>query len=173
MAIKIINLRKEYKDVIAVNNINLEIKEGELFALLGVNGAGKTTLIKMLSTLTKPTSGDAFINGYSINKEEDKIKEIIDISMQETAIARKLTVDENIEFYARLNGQTKDEIIESKKYLYDVFNLDKVKEVANSVPKSSMIKRSQVKICSEEESCVLSSSEIVFPKISNNSCDVK
>ena len=126
--IKIINLRKEYKDVIAVNNINLEIKEGELFALLGVNGAGKTTLIKMLSTLTKPTSGDAFINGYSINKEEDKIKEIIDISMQETAIARKLTVDENIEFYARLNGQTKDEIIESKKYLYDVFNLDKVKD---------------------------------------------
>ena len=128
MSIKIINLRKEYKDVIAVNDINLEIKEGELFALLGVNGAGKTTLIKMLSTLTKPTSGDAFINGYSINKEEDKIKEIIDISMQETAIARKLTVDENIEFYARLNGQTKDEIIESKKYLYDVFNLDKVKD---------------------------------------------
>ena len=125
MSIKIINLRKEYKDVIAVNNLNLEIKEGELFALLGVNGAGKTTLIKMLSTLTKPTSGDAFINGYSINKDEDKIKEIIDISMQETAIARKLTVDENIEFYARLNGQTKDEIIESKKYLYDAFNLDK------------------------------------------------
>ena len=79
MSIKIINLRKEYKDVIAVNDINLEIKEGELFALLGVNGAGKTTLIKMLSTLTKPTSGDAFINGYSINKDEDKIKEIIDI----------------------------------------------------------------------------------------------
>ena len=128
MSIKIINLRKEYKDVIAVNDINLEIKEGELFALLGVNGAGKTTLIKMLSTLTKPTSGDAFINGYSINKDEDKIKEIIDISMQETAIARKLTVDENIEFYARLNGQTKDEIIESKKYLYDAFNLDKVKD---------------------------------------------
>ena len=128
MSIKIINLRKEYKDVIAVNDINLEIKEGELFALLGVNGAGKTTLIKMLSTLTKPTSGDAFINGYSINKDEDKIKEIIDISMQETAIARKLTVDENIEFYARLNGQTKEEIIKSKKYLYDVFNLDKVKD---------------------------------------------
>ena len=127
MSIKIVNLRKEYKDVIAVNDINLEIKEGELFALLGVNGAGKTTLINMLSTLTKPTRGEAFINGYSINKEEDKIKEIIDISMQETAIARKLTVEENIEFYARLNGQSKDEIIENKKYLYDVFNLDKVK----------------------------------------------
>ena len=127
MSIKIVNLRKEYKDVIAVNDINLEIKEGELFALLGVNGAGKTTLIKMLSTLTKPTRGEAFINGYSINKEEDKIKEIIDISMQETAIARKLTVEENIEFYARLNGQSKEEIIENKKYLYDVFNLDKVK----------------------------------------------
>ena len=82
MSIKIINLRKEYKDVIAVNDINLEIKEGELFALLGVNGAGKTTLIKMLSTLTKPTSGDAFINGYSINKEEDKIKELISLGVK-------------------------------------------------------------------------------------------
>ena len=106
-SIKTKKLTKKFKDKVAVNEVDLLIKEGELFALLGVNGAGKTTLIKMLSTLTKPTSGEAFINGYSINKEEDKIKEIIDISMQETAIARKLTVEENIEFYARLNGQSK------------------------------------------------------------------
>ena len=94
-AIKISNLRKEFKDTVAVKNLNLEIEEGELFSLLGVNGAGKTTTIKMLATLTKPTSGEASIFGYYIGKDDDKIKEIIDISMQETAVARKLTVEEN------------------------------------------------------------------------------
>ena len=63
-AIKIIDLTKEYKDIVAVDKLNLEIEEGILFSLLGVNGAGKTTTIKMLSTLTKPTEGDAFILGH-------------------------------------------------------------------------------------------------------------
>ena len=127
MSIKIKNLRKEYKDVVAVNGVNLDIKEGELFSLLGINGAGKTTLIKMLATLLEPTSGDAFIYDKSITKDSDLVKEYIDISMQETAIARKLTVDENIEFYARLNGIKDNEIKERKEYLYNVFNLDKIK----------------------------------------------
>lgn len=127
-AIRINNLRKEYKDVVAVDDLNLEINEGELFSLLGVNGAGKTTTIKMLSTLTEPTSGDAFIYDYSILKDSEKIKEIIDISMQETAVARKLTVSENIEFYAGLSGQSKEEIEESKKKVYKTFGLDKVKD---------------------------------------------
>lgn len=125
-AIRINNLRKEYDDVVAVNDLNLEIEEGELFSLLGVNGAGKTTTIKMLSTLTKPTSGDAFIYNYSILSDDDKIKELIDISMQETAVARKLTVEENIEFYAKLSGQTKEEIEKTKEYVYNSFKLDKV-----------------------------------------------
>lgn len=125
-AIKITNLRKEYKDVVAVDDLNLEINEGELFSLLGVNGAGKTTTIKMLATLTKPTSGDATIYDYSILNNEDKIKELVDISMQETAIARKLTVDENIEFYAKLSGQSNLEVENAKKTIYDAFGLDKV-----------------------------------------------
>ena len=125
-AIKISNLTKQYKDVLAVDNLNLEIYEGELFSLLGVNGAGKTTTIKMLSTLVKPTSGDATIHGFSILKKDDKIKELIDISMQETAIARKLTVDENIEFYAKLSGQSKEEIKTTKEKLYKAFSLDYV-----------------------------------------------
>ena len=125
-AIKITNLRKEYKDVVAVDDLNLEINEGELFSLLGVNGAGKTTTIKMLATLTKPTSGDATIYNYSILNNEDKIKELVDISMQETAIARKLTVDENIEFYAKLSGQNNEEVENAKKTIYDAFGLDKV-----------------------------------------------
>ena len=112
--IKIDHLRKEYKDTIAVEDLSLEIEEGELFALLGVNGAGKTTTIKMLSTLTSPTSGDALIDGYSILKDDQKIKELVDVSMQETSIARKLTVEENIAFYASLSGQSKEEVEKSK-----------------------------------------------------------
>ena len=125
-AIKINNLTKEFKDLVAVDNLNLEIYEGELFSLLGVNGAGKTTTIKMLATLTKPTSGDATIFDYSILKDEDKIKEIIDISMQETAIARKLTVNENLDFYAKLSGQTPEEAKKSKERIIKSFELDKV-----------------------------------------------
>lgn len=125
--IRINNLRKEYKDVVAVNNLNLEINEGELFSLLGVNGAGKTTTIKMLATLLKPTSGEAFIYDYDISKDDDKIKGIVDISMQETAIARKLTVEENIEFYGKLSGMSKEELEKGKEELYHDFGLDKVK----------------------------------------------
>ena len=125
-AITIKSLRKEYKDIVAVDDLNLEIEEGELFSLLGVNGAGKTTTIKMLSTLTKPTSGDAYIYDYSIIKDPDKIKEIVDISMQETAVARKLTVEENIDFYAKLSGQKEEEIENIQKYIYSSFELDKV-----------------------------------------------
>ena len=125
-AIKINNLTKVYKDITAVDNLNLEIYEGELFALLGVNGAGKTTTIKMLSTLTKPTSGDALIFDSSILSDEDKIKEVIDVSMQETAIARKLTVEENIDFYAKLSGQSNEELQETKEKIIESFELSKV-----------------------------------------------
>lgn len=127
-AIKITDLKKNYKDITAVDGINLEISEGELFSLLGVNGAGKTTTIKMLSTLTAPSSGDAEIFGCSILRDKYRIKEMIDISMQETAVARKLTVKENIEFYAKLSGLDDKGTKESEKYVYDVFGLDKVKD---------------------------------------------
>lgn len=127
IAIKTDNLTKKYKDVVAVDGLNLEIEEGELFSLLGVNGAGKTTTVKMLATLVKPTSGDAYIMGKSIVKEPDKVKGVIDIAMQETAVARKLTVDENLEFYAGLSGQDKEEIQKSKEFVYKSFGLSKVK----------------------------------------------
>lgn len=125
-AIKINDLTKNYKDVTAVDRLNLEIYEGELFSLLGINGAGKTTTIKMLATLVKPTSGDAKVFDYSILKDEERIKEIIDISMQETAIARKLTVEENIEFYGKLSGLDKLELNETKKVIYETFGFDKI-----------------------------------------------
>ena len=98
--IQITNLTKKYKEKIAVNNINLTIKEGELFALLGTNGAGNTTTIKMLSTLILPTEGEIKIAGYDIAKDSVKIKEIVNVSPQETAIAPNLTVKENLDFMA-------------------------------------------------------------------------
>ena len=93
-------LTKKFKDKIAVNEINLNIKQGELFALLGVNGAGKTTTIKMLSGLILPTSGEIKIDDKSMKKDVFKIKEILNVSPQETAIAPNLTVKENLEFMA-------------------------------------------------------------------------
>ncbi len=99
-AIKINNLTKKYDDIVAVNALNLEIKQGELFSLLGVNGAGKTTIIKMLTCLIRPTSGDALILDNSINTDLDKIKKIINVSPQETAIALNLSVRENLTFIA-------------------------------------------------------------------------
>ena len=82
--IKINNLTKKYKDKLAVDNLNLEIKTGELFSLLGTNGAGKTTTIKMLSTLILPTSGEVEINNLDLVKDSSKIKEIINISVSYT-----------------------------------------------------------------------------------------
>ena len=131
-AIKIEGLCKRYKEVVAVDNLTLTIEEGELFSLLGVNGAGKTTTVKMLATLVNPTEGDAFIFGHSICSEKNNVKELVDISMQETAVARKLTVRENIDFYAALSGQNKEEILKTREYVYNVFGLDKVQNVRAS-----------------------------------------
>ena len=72
LAIKTIDLVKRYKDLTAVDKLNLEIQQGELFSLLGVNGAGKTTVIKMLSCLTRPTAGDALVGGHSVNKSRSR-----------------------------------------------------------------------------------------------------
>jgi ABC-2 type transport system ATP-binding protein len=125
-AIRIRDLTKKYKEVVAVDALSLDIEQGELFALLGVNGAGKTTTLKMLSTLLAPTSGDALLDGKSICRDGDAVREILDISMQETAVARKLTVAENVAFYAALSGQTKEEAAASARAVSDIFGLDSV-----------------------------------------------
>ncbi len=107
-AIKAIKLVKRYKNVTAVDRLNLEIRQGELFSLLGVNGAGKTTTIKMLSCLTIPTDGDAFVGGYSVTKEAEKVKRLIGISPQETAVAPNLSVKENLELICGIHGFSKE-----------------------------------------------------------------
>ena len=107
-AIRIDNLTKKYKDVVAVNMLNLSVRRGELLSLLGVNGAGKTTTIKMLSCLTQPTSGDAFIIGKSICKDTAAVKSLIAVSPQETAVAPGLSVWENLELMCGVHGFTKE-----------------------------------------------------------------
>ena len=101
-------LVKQYKTLTAVDGLSLSIRRGELFALLGVNGAGKTTAIKMLSCLSAPTSGDATVGGFSITKEPDKVKRLIGVSPQETAVAPNLTVKENLELICGIHGFTKE-----------------------------------------------------------------
>ena len=106
-AIKTIDLVKRYKTLTAVDKLNLEIRQGELFSLLGVNGAGKTTVIKMLSCLTKPTGGDAVVGGYSVTKEPEQVKRLIGVSPQETAVAPNLSVKENLELICGIHGFSK------------------------------------------------------------------
>jgi ABC-2 type transport system ATP-binding protein len=107
-AIKTMELVKQYKNITAVDKLHLEIRQGELFSLLGVNGAGKTTTIKMLTCLTKPTSGDAFVGGYSVIKDSEKIKQLIGVSPQETAVAPNLSVEENLELICGIHGFSKE-----------------------------------------------------------------
>lgn len=122
-AIEIKNLCKTFGTKKAVDNLNLEIKKGELFSLLGVNGAGKTTTIKMLCGLCSATSGDATLEGFSIANEPIKVKEVINVSPQETAIAQNLTVKENLEFIAGIYGASKPEQIEKAQKMIEDFNL--------------------------------------------------
>jgi ABC-2 type transport system ATP-binding protein len=107
-AIRIEGLTKKYKDVVAVDNLSLTVRKGELFSLLGVNGAGKTTVIKMLSCLTQPTSGDAFLGGYSICKDANAVKAFIGVSPQETAVASGLTAYENLRLMCGVHGFSKE-----------------------------------------------------------------
>ncbi len=124
-------LNKKFKDKIAVNEIDLNIKQGELFALLGVNGAGKTTTIKMLSGLILPTSGEIIIENMNMKKDVFKIKEILNVSPQETAIAPNLTVKENLEFMAGVY-QIKDK----EKKIDELIKQFKLDEVLNKKAKT-------------------------------------
>ena len=125
-AIKTTSLVKRYKNITAVDKLDLEIRKGELFSLLGVNGAGKTTTIKMLSCLTQPTDGDAFVGGYSVTKESEQVKRLIAVSPQETAIAPGLSVKENLELICGIHGFSKEKTSAKIAELSEQFALDDV-----------------------------------------------
>jgi len=107
-AITVENLVKKFEDVTAVDGISLQVKKGELFGLLGPNGAGKSTAINILCGLTKPTSGAAKVGGYDVQRETGKVKELIGVCLQETAIYPYLTGAENMELFGNLHAMNKE-----------------------------------------------------------------
>lgn len=125
-AIRIEGLTKRYRDVVAVDSLTLCVKEGELLALLGVNGAGKTTTVKMLSCLTEPTEGDAYLLGKSIRKEAAQVKSVIAISPQESAVAPGLSVRENLELMCGVQGFDKKKRRERLSELTELLSLGEV-----------------------------------------------
>ncbi|MBR5438869.1 MAG: ABC transporter ATP-binding protein [Clostridia bacterium] len=128
--ISINNLTKDYKTTRALKGVSLEIEQGKLFGLLGVNGAGKTTLIKILCGLTKKTSGTITVNGLNLDSDINSIKQIIDVSPQETAVATNLTVLENLEFFANIYNSC------DKEYLNNIINTFGLSGVLNQTAKT-------------------------------------
>ena len=123
------NLTRKYGEKTAVDNLSLTVGEGELFALLGVNGAGKTTTIRMLSCLSKPTSGEAFVDGHSCTGESRAVKQVIGLSPQDTAVADHLTVRENLEFMAAVYGCSKQEVKQRTDRIIGDFHLGEVEQL--------------------------------------------
>ena len=123
-AIKIESLTKQFEDKTALENLNLQVAKGELFGLLGPNGAGKTTTINILCGLIKPTSGTAKVCGYDVQKETQKVKELIGVCTQETAIYPYLTGAENLELFGNLNGMNKKALKERSRMLLTQIGLN-------------------------------------------------
>lgn len=132
-AIVLKNLRKEFGSKVAVKDSTLEIEEGILFSLLGVNGAGKTTTIRMLTGLSKPSSGDAYVCGHNILTELDEVKAISNLSTQETSVAPNLTVEENLMFIAQIYGLPK---VDAKKKVEQIIKQFSLEEIQNNKSKT-------------------------------------
>lgn len=122
-AIQTYQLTKIFDSLVAVDSIELNIQRGELFALLGPNGAGKTTTINMLCCLLKPTSGIARIMGYDINQQPFKIKEIIGVAPQETAISEHLNTQENMNLIGKIHGINSPELRMRSQQLLETMGL--------------------------------------------------
>lgn len=134
MTIELKKLTKSFGDRVAVDNLSLNIKKGEFFALLGSNGAGKTTTIKMMGGLQTPSSGDIKMNGKSILSNLQVAKRIMNISPQETAVAPNLSVKENLEFIAKIYGCDKKKATSRAIEMMDMFGLtDRSKEKAKTL----------------------------------------
>jgi ABC-2 type transport system ATP-binding protein len=121
--IKTQGLTRRFNQLVAVDNLNLEINEGEIFGLVGPDGAGKTTTLRLLAGILAPTAGDAYLAGHSIIKNSEKIKEIIAYMPQRFGLYEDLTVRENMNFYAAIYGTTKQERAKRLKTLLDFTRL--------------------------------------------------
>jgi ABC-type multidrug transport system ATPase subunit len=110
--VKTSNLSKSYGDIFAIKDVNIEINKGEIFGLMGPNGAGKSTLIRILSTLTRSSSGKASIFGYDLRKDQRQVKKLIGIVLHHNLLYDELTAKENLSYYLRLYGFRDKETIE-------------------------------------------------------------
>lgn len=102
-AVSLANVQKTYDKVPVVNNLSFSINSGEMFGLLGPNGAGKSTTIRMLTTLTQPTSGQIEVAGYDVVRQKQQVKQNIGVVLQQTSVDTDLSVWENMEFHGRLH----------------------------------------------------------------------
>lgn len=127
------NLNKKFGDLVAVNDVSFEINEGEIFGFLGPNGAGKTTTLSMLSTLLSPTSGDAFVNGFNIKTQRDKVRKSIGMVFQDPTLDDELTAYENLDFHGRLYNVPKE--IRNKKII-ELLNLVELENRKDSLVKT-------------------------------------
>lgn len=141
IAIQTKNLTKRFEEKIAVDSLNLSIEQGELFTLLGVNGAGKTTMIKMLTCLSIPTTGDATILGNSIVSNPYAVKEQINVSPQETAVAPNLSVKENLELIAQIYGFHKTMVDIKVEEMLHTFSLTEVSKMKAKTLSGGMQRR--------------------------------
>lgn len=123
-AIETKGLTKEYDGLAAVDEVNLEIKKGELFGLLGPNGAGKTTLVHMLSTILSPTAGEAMVWGSSIREDSNKVRSSIGIIFQDPSSDEQLTGWENLDFHGRMYGIPKEERGKRTRELLEMVDLE-------------------------------------------------
>lgn len=125
-AIVVTGLSKQYPDKTAVDNISFSVDKGSIFSLLGVNGAGKTTTIKMLCGLTRPTGGEAYVLSHDIHTELGEVKKLVNISPQDTSVASRLTVRENLEFIAGIYGANRKKQREKADEMIQYFHLQEV-----------------------------------------------
>ncbi|MDA0986744.1 MAG: ABC transporter ATP-binding protein [Bacteroidetes bacterium] len=121
--IKVESLSKKFGNFNAVDNISFEVKRGEIYGILGANGAGKSTTIKMLCGILAPTSGTAFVNGFDININPEKVKERIGYMSQKFSLYDDLSVEQNIDFYGRVYGLNFKEQKLRKEWIIKLANL--------------------------------------------------
>ena len=155
-SIEVVELNKQYKDVSAVSNLSFSVEEGELYSLLGINGAGKTTTINMLCGLSKPTSGKAFIMGMDTVKEKEIISSLINISPQETAIAPRLSVLENLCFMGKVYGLKDNDCKIATEKLLSKLGLEDVKNKRSELLSGGMKRRLSIAMA------LISSPKVLF-----------
>jgi ABC-2 type transport system ATP-binding protein len=143
------NLTKKYKNVCAVEDLNLQVHSGEIFGFLGPNGAGKTTTIRVFTTLSKPTLGEVSVAGFDVVKEPDKVKKVIGVVQQHLTLDLDLTVKENLELHARLHhiggSERRQRISELLEYVGLTQQSDRmVPELSGGMKKAAMIARALI-----------------------------